>query len=226
MKGIPYDLIGQRFGRLVVLSVIRGSGAYNGKKLVHRKYVCLCDCGKETIGKAHNLRNGDKKSCGCLNEEYKAKFAAKMKPVVIDYYGKAFCSYKIQARARKLEFDIPREEFNKIVTMRCVYCNAAPSNFSAVKDGRTFINGIDRIDNRLGYVRGNIVPCCFNCNWAKRDMRASEYVKHCMDVVYFQQRLNGAFKKFGFPGHAMEYDFRDRNVFAGKSSNVGQLVEA
>lgn len=226
MKGTPQDFTGRRFGRLVVLSLIPGSGGYKGKPIVQRKWVCLCDCGKETISKSANLRNGYKKSCGCLNDEYKAKFAAKHKPEVIDYYGRAFCSYKQQARNRGLTFQIPRDEFSRIVSMRCVYCNAKPSNYSAVKDGRTFINGIDRIDNSVGYVEGNIVPCCSQCNWAKKDMSAFEYVQHCRSVVYYQRRLNGAMRKFGFPSEVLSYDFTDRPVYAGKSSNAPELVAA
>jgi len=32
-------------------------------------WVCLCDCGKECLAQAKSLKNGDKKSCGCLNKE-------------------------------------------------------------------------------------------------------------------------------------------------------------
>lgn len=31
-------------------------------------YDCVCDCGTETVAHQHLLRNGDKKSCGCLRQ--------------------------------------------------------------------------------------------------------------------------------------------------------------
>jgi hypothetical protein len=57
------DLVGKRFSRLLVLSL--ASNRLYGKRL----WRCLCDCGKETLSPAGNLRSGDKKSCGCLLRE-------------------------------------------------------------------------------------------------------------------------------------------------------------
>lgn len=57
------DLIGQRFGRLLVTG-------YAGKdKGNHSKWACLCDCGgvKTVIG--YNLKSGAIQSCGCLRSE-------------------------------------------------------------------------------------------------------------------------------------------------------------
>ena len=48
------NLAGQRFGRLIVL------------RKVENRWLCQCDCGNQTITKAHYLRNGDTRSCGCL----------------------------------------------------------------------------------------------------------------------------------------------------------------
>ena len=60
------DLIGQRFGRLVVLerankpSTIKGGGAY---------WLCKCDCGNKKIVSGCKLRGDRVKSCGCLAKE-------------------------------------------------------------------------------------------------------------------------------------------------------------
>ena len=52
------NIIGERFGRLTVLS-------YSGNS----SYLCLCDCGNEVIVDTSNLKNGNTKSCGCLQKE-------------------------------------------------------------------------------------------------------------------------------------------------------------
>lgn len=55
------DLKGMRFERLLVI----GKGSYKnsvGKVL----WVCLCDCGKETVATTGGLNSGNTKSCGCL----------------------------------------------------------------------------------------------------------------------------------------------------------------
>jgi len=55
------DLIGQRFGRLIVLEE---AGKTKGKR---QKIVwkCKCDCGKEKSIIGDSLRSGSAKSCGC-----------------------------------------------------------------------------------------------------------------------------------------------------------------
>lgn len=56
------DLTGARFGRL---AVIRRAGS----KLGTSTWVCLCDCGQETVARANHLRRGNTRSCGCLQIE-------------------------------------------------------------------------------------------------------------------------------------------------------------
>jgi len=60
------DLVGQRFGRLVVIKNM-GETA-NGKAV----WECLCDCGNITKVRSTSLLSGGTRSCGCLrNEAYK-----------------------------------------------------------------------------------------------------------------------------------------------------------
>ena len=62
------DLVGQRFGRLVVVEKtnIRSS---NGEI----SWECLCDCGNKHSVFTSNIRQGNVKSCGCLRKEKAAK---------------------------------------------------------------------------------------------------------------------------------------------------------
>lgn len=53
--------IGERFGRLVVVSRFCG-----GK---HAKMLCRCDCGTERTVRVNELRRGKSRSCGCLQRE-------------------------------------------------------------------------------------------------------------------------------------------------------------
>lgn len=61
--GIREDLIGQKFGRWVVLELSENTISY------HSKWLCKCECGTEKIVRAGSLKKGDSKSCGCLNKE-------------------------------------------------------------------------------------------------------------------------------------------------------------
>lgn len=57
------DLTGQKFGRLTVIKRVENS------KTKGALWLCKCDCGNETIVQSGNLKNGNSKSCGCLNRE-------------------------------------------------------------------------------------------------------------------------------------------------------------
>lgn len=59
------DLIGKRFGRLIVVDV----DEENKKPGCGRSCKCVCDCGKTTEKWEHVLRRGSAKSCGCLSAE-------------------------------------------------------------------------------------------------------------------------------------------------------------
>lgn len=58
------DLEGRRFAALVVLE--RGPNALKADgSLKECQWWCRCDCGAETLVRAHHLRSGHTRSCGC-----------------------------------------------------------------------------------------------------------------------------------------------------------------
>lgn len=61
------NLIGQRFGRLTVLS----KESMNKYRKI--TWLCKCDCGREKIIVSGHLRSGHTKSCGCLAKEQSIK---------------------------------------------------------------------------------------------------------------------------------------------------------
>lgn len=63
---VKIDLKGERFGRLVVLEE-------NGRQSKQILWKCKCDCDNEVTVISNNLRRGFTKSCGCLNNEERAK---------------------------------------------------------------------------------------------------------------------------------------------------------
>lgn len=52
----PNDLSGNRYGKLLVVSL---------ERIGPRSYLCQCDCGKTSIAKSNDLVSGKTKSCGC-----------------------------------------------------------------------------------------------------------------------------------------------------------------
>lgn len=60
MKRVDYS--GRRYGRLLVAAMVYEPGK-------DAKAKCLCDCGKERLVTAYNLKSGNTTSCGCLASE-------------------------------------------------------------------------------------------------------------------------------------------------------------
>jgi len=63
------DLIGQRFGRLIVTRIT------DKRKDGRIIWECKCDCGNVIEANAAYLVSGDKRSCGCLAKEVRLKSA-------------------------------------------------------------------------------------------------------------------------------------------------------
>lgn len=64
---ILIDLVGQRFGRLIVIRKM------DRDKWRNYLWLCECDCGRKKIIYGYNLRTGRTKSCGCLQKEMVTK---------------------------------------------------------------------------------------------------------------------------------------------------------
>lgn len=66
-RGQRLDLTGQRFGRLVVVSL-----DVDASRADDRRWRCRCDCGTERVICELSLRKWHTQSCGCLRREINA----------------------------------------------------------------------------------------------------------------------------------------------------------
>lgn len=90
--------------------------------------------------------------------------------------------YRNGARSRDKEYSLTSVEFVSLVLQPCFYCGALPRTRQV--GTRSFeANGVDRVDNALGYVEGNVVPCCTVCNLMKMTKSAVEFVEHCKRIA-------------------------------------------
>jgi hypothetical protein len=61
------NLIGKRFGRLVVIERAESDAQRNSR------WLCVCDCGTKKVVRIGHLVTANTKSCGCLRKEYLAR---------------------------------------------------------------------------------------------------------------------------------------------------------
>ena len=166
------DFTGRRFGKLIVVSR-DGSTAWN-----HVLWKCRCDCGREKSYPACQLRDGKAKSCGCLFR-FEEGVAA---------FNSTYATYVKRAKTLNLIFEITKDQFRIVSQKRCHYCGALPSNVMRRKhyNGAFTYNGMDRVNNDVGYVLTNVVPCCCQCNIAKCDYTREEFFEW-INRVYAKQ---------------------------------------
>jgi hypothetical protein len=92
-------------------------------------------------------------------------------------------NYARNAKIRNKEFLLNESQFKNLTSQNCHYCNSQPVLIrrSGKKNAKShwgdyYFNGLDRIDNKIGYIESNVVPCCIICNRAKKDMKYQDFI--------------------------------------------------
>jgi hypothetical protein len=173
------DLAGQKFGKLLVIE--KSKERYRG----WITWKCICDCGNIRNVPSSYLKNGHTKSCGCL----KTGRNSGRKPGTTLPYGESalnhlYWSYKINAKRRKINFNISLDAFRSLTGQNCYYCARIPKQKlnSPRYNGDYIYNGLDRVDNAKGYEISNVVPCCKTCNSAKGSLSQDEFKAWVRDI--------------------------------------------
>ncbi len=178
-KPVRKDLVGLRFGRLVVTSFAGWKEYKEGDSTRQRPvWTCLCDCGTERVILGASLGK-QTFSCGCLlKETAAAKGRAMALPVGEASLNQLLNTYQRAAKDRGFNFLLSKNEALRLFSQDCEYCGKSPSQFAGslnYKNGRALYNGIDRIDNSVGYTIENCVSCCNMCNRAKKNHSVEDF---------------------------------------------------
>ena len=106
--------------------------------------------------------------------------------------------YKKDRNKTTTPFSLTNEDFRFLTSSNCFYCGSPPSKSvlngqgknSKKFNGDYIYNGIDRIDNSVGYVIENCVSCCLICNRAKRDLHKSDFIKWIKKISEYSLNIN------------------------------------
>lgn len=158
------DITGERFGRLVAVS-----------REPNGKWLCNCDCGNTALVDGRKLRTGNTKSCKCYRNTLLADERRLGSGTAA--FRELFRRYVKTAKTRGYEFNIDEDFVKGIVQSDCYYCGAEPSQVVNHRDcfGVFVYNGIDRVNNSIGYTEDNVVPCCKTCNYAKNTLELEDF---------------------------------------------------
>lgn len=186
------NIIGQRFGRLVVKEF-----SYQEKGKYDKFYLCKCDCGNTKNIRKTGLKSNMTKSCGCLLRESNAKTRL---PNNMGAVNTIKADYKRHAKNRNFEFTLTDIEFRHLVSLNCFYCEMKPSNTHRGKNCKEgFIyNGIDRLNSNMGYTLNNCVPCCYICNRAKMNRSFDEFTEW-IKKAYLKNKTDLAINITNYP---------------------------
>ena len=84
-------------------------------------------------------------------------------------YASSYKLYKKRANKMNISFDISNEQFKNIIIFDCYICGKIISEYN--------INGIDRVDNNIGYTISNCLPCCYECNIMKNKYNITDVMR-------------------------------------------------
>jgi hypothetical protein len=78
-----------------------------------------------------------------------------------DHKSSLYVQYRNRAIKKQLDFLIMPDDYNNIIKHDCYLCGKKNSN--------SHNNGIDRLNNNIGYILSNVISCCCECNYMKKN---------------------------------------------------------
>lgn len=182
IHGLESDLIGNRYGLLLVVSRLPRPNRRNSERKVSLRVLCKCDCGNVIEALKGGLVDGSKTNCG-----WSCGLRDKLFPKS-DKRKQVFRNLRTECKRKNREFALTFEQFALLTSKNCCYCGAEP-----VKDFYGNVrNGIDRQNNDIGYIFSNCVSCCYTCNRMKGDLSYQGFVERCRAISNNSEDLNGS----------------------------------
>jgi len=181
------NLINKKFRLLLVTKRLQNTN----KGLA--RWECRCDCGGTCIVLGTDLRQGRKKSCGCLTHKTDVEKYKTYKTIYIGFWNKIIRG----AKKRNLEFNLSVQEGYQIYKKQGGRCNFSGVPLKFYSTGKTDKNenredeaSLDRIDSTKGYTIDNIQWITKQLNRLKMDTDNNIFIDLCREVAYHARKSN------------------------------------
>lgn len=180
------DITGKNKNKLTAIEFLGRDG---GRAI----WLFKCDCGNSTKVSASNFLNDGVKSCGCGRAEANRERSIYSTPEEARFQDR-LRRYKDSADERRVSWELSDSICRTLFAMPCIYCDSPPSNTSRPDNNPFEYNGIDRVDNKCGYVLENCIPCCHPCNRSKSDESVAFFQAWCQQVMAMADRWHRRFQ--------------------------------
>ena len=121
-------------------------------------------------------------------DKVKESNISRVKNVNINYQ-----NYIRSARDKNLVFELSIEVFIEKVKEPCYYCGEI--------DEHKGFNGIDRMDQQVGYIVDNCVSCCQMCNYMKKSLNTNTFLQRTEHILVYNKLVEGRLHPECFADH-------------------------
>ena len=174
------NMVGKRYGKWMVMCL------HSKTKSGQAKLLCRCDCGIENAVWSTHLVSGQSKSCGCQKRHGKEH---KMWTGHGGISGQLWGQIKNSASGNKgtrakLELSITIEDVWKLYQRQGGKCALSGVELSLpLRYNRPGTASLDRVDNSMGYVAGNVQWVHKYINFMKGTLDQDFFISLCKDVA-------------------------------------------
>jgi len=169
------DMTGMKFGSLIVLR----REFVAGQKLAC--WECQCQCGNKKIFTGSDLRSGKIKTCGCRINIVNRRNWQGYKNILQSYWR----NLSKNAQQRSIEFNLTIEYIDYLWEEQNSICKLSGMGISFSDKTAS----LDRIDNNLGYIFGNVQWLHKDINKIKTTLSQDKFIELCNHVSQFNRKI-------------------------------------
>lgn len=171
------DLTGKRINELTVLGIDYSTGRL--------KWLCLCDCGKETLVSSNSLTTKKQKTCGCSSKRLNSQ--NKTWKGYGEISGLYWASLRSHAQIRGYKLDLTIEEAWEVFERQNGLCMYTGDKLIFPKSNKEKLAGvqtasIERLDTNVCYNKENICWIHKDLNFSRGNIPIQEFLSLAIKV--------------------------------------------